>query len=227
MVKRVTMTEAEMAKRVVCYLEDEGYAVYEEVQLADWGGPRADIVATKNDRITVIEAKQHLSFELIAQAKRWQKMAHKVLIAVPHARRSAGRDCALSILAMLGIGMLEVTSLWPLEDERGLRSVRQVVEPMFKPSCSPELAAALRPEHQTHAKAGTNSGGFVTRFSITCASVRTFLVDNPGATLRQALLNVDHHYASANSGVAAITKWAANGTAPGLRVDENGAVVAS
>lgn len=210
MSKRPIQTEADMAAGVVKWLEADGFTVYQEVDPDGRGGVRADIVAVRDSRITVVEAKKQLSWELLSQASHWQTFANRVYVAVPDAKQREGRAMAFRCCALLGLGVLEVTALWPVEE--GHRPpVKEKVEPEYRSSINPTLLHSLQPEHQTHAKAGTNAGGQWSRFRQTCAAVAAFAREHPGDTLRACLSLVDHHYSSIASGIQSLAKWSDKG----------------
>lgn len=204
------MTEAQMAARVVRWLEDDGWSVYQEVEpIGLWGPGRADIVAVNGWRTRVVECKRALSFELLAQAQAWIQYAHWVDIAVPaikaSAEQSAGRNVAYKCAGMLGLGVLRVKSLHGIE-EGVVSPVDRIGEDPPAGEPRPGLLDLLRPEHKTHAKAGEPGGGQWTRFKQTAAALRDFAANSPGETLRTALHRVEHHYASVRNALMSIER---------------------
>lgn len=217
------MSESSMAEKVVSWLEQDGWTIYQEVQ-PHVDGPRADIVAQREGALWVVEAKKQLSFDLLAQAEHWKGSAHCVWVAVPLAKSSNGRSMAFRVARLLGLGVLEVRSLWPIDEGR-MRAVSTVVEPTERSGIDSTLLRALRPEHQTHAKAGTNRGDHFTRYRATCEAIARYVTEHPGCTLREALSNVDHHYASIASGINALRTWASKGKAHGIELREEDGVL--
>lgn len=221
--KAPIQTEAEMAARVVKWLESEGHTIYHEVQPNGRGGVRADIVAVRAGVIRVVETKKVLGLEVMAQAAHWLQSANYVLIAVPEAKNSAGRSMGFRCCAHLGLGVLVVKSLWPIDEGR-IQAVRQEVEPEYRQHIHSEIRDALRDEHKTHAKAGTNRGGHVTSFKLTCEAIARIAADSPGTSLRTALSSMDHHYASLNGAIANLTKMHEKGVALGFELRNIGGV---
>lgn len=220
--KRPPMSEAELASRVVKWLEDDGWSVFHEVTFGGGaiGDGRADIVATRGDELWVVEAKRSLSFDVMAQAERWKPYASRVSIAVPKThehRPSDGRLLAHRLIASLELGLLEVRSLWPIEEGR-LDAVVETVEPRVREGYASRLRNRLRPEHQTHAKAGESGGGHWTQWKATVAAVSRYATEHPGTTLKEALSHVEHHYSSVRSGVSSLTKWFAAGKVEGFEL---------
>jgi len=200
--QRPELSEADMAKRVATWMEEDGWNVHQEV-LANRGQERADIVGTKGGLLRVVEVKKQLSFALIYQGVRWTESANETYLAVPHAKRSDGRSMAFRIAKQNGLGILIVKSLWPIEEGR-ISAVTIEVEAERRDKINPAILKALRPEHKTHAQAGTNAGGHFTPFKATLQELRAFAGANPGCTLRSALQTITHHYASVNSGVQSL-----------------------
>lgn len=213
---RPVLSEADLSKKVVSWLESEGWTVYQEVSIFDKSnyGARADIVAVRDSIVWVIECKLTLSFEVIAQAERWLGYAHMVSVAVPEAKASLGRSAAIRAATALGIGMVNVKRLWPIEDDRICPVVIRSALP-HRPHINPALLDSLREGHKTHALAGGNRGGQYTRFKETLGELRAFAEKHPGCTLRSALQTIPHHYSSVSSGVAAIQKLASKGLLKG------------
>lgn len=234
--KRPDLTEPQLAALVVSWLEEDGWAVWQEIADVLPVPGRLDIAATKERMLCVVECKLRLSFDLLAQAKRWLPYANEVYIAVPSLpavtgkvgkRRfqpREGRALAFSMAASMGIGVLEVRSLWPVEEGR-----QQAVSVQVAAQSSPcreheTLWRALRPEYATHAVAGQSGGGGSTRFTRTCAELVAFAAKKPGEPLRAILSVIPHHYRTLKSGVQAMAEWIERGKVPGveLRRGEDG-----
>ena len=189
------LTEADLAAKVVSWLQEQHWTVYQEVQPAKWGGPRADIVAVQGQLVWVIECKKSLGLSVLAQADRWR--AHFRSVAVPKSKqhRDSDRGFAIDICKMLGIGILEV----------GIRSgVTETRDAPLKREYhryAKELAAKLVPQQQTAALAGSKGGGYWTPYRGTMNAVQVFLRGKAeGASLKEILTAVGKgHYASSAS----------------------------
>jgi hypothetical protein len=211
MVKRPTCSEAELAAVVVAWLEALGADVYEEVGCA---GGVADIVAKRGPELTIIETKLSWSLALVLQAMERRRSAHRVCIAAPHSRNT--RDVRF-LCREIGIGVLEVyigsDVTWdpPRVDELET-SRRWNSRPVA-------LAARLRPEHKTHAKAGTVGGGRWTPFRATCEQIAWAVHSTPGITLKALVDAVKHHYKTPSSARGSIAHWIGAGKVPGVRLD--------
>lgn len=97
-----------MFQPVKSLLELNEWDVYSEVQQAYGGYSRADIVATKNNLLIVIELKNSLSLAVIEQAYDWIGSADYVFVGVPKVKRGNRSDFSKIILKDYGIGLLEI-----------------------------------------------------------------------------------------------------------------------
>lgn len=201
-------SETELARHVVAWLTQEGWDVYQEVA---YGGPRADIVATRGAVVYVVECKMTLSLALIEQALHWQPYAHMVSMAVPLPKREcSGRGLS----QRLGLGIL--TSAPRIHEE---------VHPEFRRPSSDRLRQALRDGHKTFAPAGNAEGRYFSSWQHTCQQVARWVAANPGKTLRELLAAVPTHYKTAASARGALAKWIELGKVPGVRLAREGRAV--
>jgi hypothetical protein len=209
------ISEAALAAAVMSYLELQGYETFQEVSL-DWkrrgaspvGDGRADIVVLRDGQIGVVECKGTLSFELLAQAKRWIPYANMTWIAFPETRPSVGRDEAFSIARDAGHGILQVR-----DDE-----IRAYGSPRVRTQINDALLISLRPEHKTAARAGSQAGSQWTSFRETCANLAAHVAANPGCKLAEAVAGIKHHYGSTASAETSIRKMMRKGLVPGVYV---------
>lgn len=210
-----TVTEAELAAIVVAWLEAMGADVYEEVECATGV---ADIVAKVRRELWIIETKLSWSLALIIQAMERRREATRVYIAAPYSRTMQG---AASVCTELGIGALDVRMGSPGCDSgegHGAPSVREVVASRRWNARPTALAAALAPEHKTHAKAGTN-GGRWTPFRSTCEQVAAVVQRQPGITIKALVDEIKHHYRSGPSARSSIAHWVQRGKIAGVRFE--------
>lgn len=211
--------EAALGPPVIAWLESQGWNVYQEVE-SGRQSYRADIVATKDKLVLVVELKTSLTFELLYQAQRWRDKAHHVYAAVPACRPSDGRRMAMSVFEERGIGVLVVTT-----DSRGHIADRVKVQaqaPFFRQADAERLRQRIKPEHKHAAVAGSKGGGYSTDFTRTLERIKYVARSNPGITLRKAIEEVDHHYASVASARAQIVKLMRSGVIKGLRIERRG-----
>ena len=204
------MTEAELAAKVVAWLEG-GWDVYEEVAL--WGGI-ADLVAVqaKPRRGWLIECKVTLGLAVLSQCRGWQRrgLANYVSCAVPAPRRgSNARHLAMEIAEHFGIGVLVV----------GRHGVKELSAPRLQRRVVRSVCDFVRPEHKTHAKAGSAKGGYWTAFKQTCSRAVRFVTAHPGCTVGELVKGIDHHYANASSARGALAGRIMDGTVKGIRAD--------
>ena len=202
--KRPAYSEADLAAVVVAWLQDSGATVYQEVEVA---GGVADIVARVGAELWIIETKLHLSLALLVQAMDRRRHAHRVYCAGPYTRTL--RDFA-DVCREVGVGMLEVT----IDSYDGKR-VKEAAPSQRWNTRPVALAAKLRPEHQTHAAAGTN-GGRWTPFRDTCEQLLRVVTRDPGLQLSDAVASIRDHYSSKAAARSSLAAWAAANRVPGV-----------
>ena len=218
--KRFYIPEQAVAEVVVAWLEALGADVYQEVTVS---GGVADIVARVGAEMWIVEVKTSLSLALLVQAMERRRLAHRVYIAAPHSRNA--RDVEM-VCRELGLGLMVVTtgdfdSTWSQPKVRvAAVSHRWNRRPVA-------LSSQLVAEHKTHAKAGAvGAGGRWTPFRNTCERLAEHVRRNPGVTLKEAIMHVEHHYASAAGARSSLAKWIEKGVVNGVQlVKENGRAV--
>jgi hypothetical protein len=230
-------SEKELCAQVVQYLVNEGWEVFQEVQIPGSSSCVADIVARKDSILWAIECKLAMNLEVIGQAYGWAGQAHRVSVAVPvglsmiEARKKTRKQrdafsnresekmwIGRTVCTKLEIGVIEV----PREP---LNAVKVSVEAKTRQKISSKLGKALREEHKTAVAAGGNRGGHWTPFKATCEAVRKFVADKPGEDIVKILSKIEHHYSSVNSGKYALTKLIEEGKVPGLKIERVGKTI--
>ena len=217
--KRWLPSEQAVAEVVVEYLEAAGADIYQEVTVR---GGVADIVARVLAETWIVEVKTSLSLALVAQAMERRRLAHRVYIAAPHTRTSG--DVAM-LCRELGIGFLEVTT--PSEYDTWVKPrVTELAESKRWNRRPVELTASLKPEYKTHAKAGAiGAGGRWTPFRNTCEQVTRLVRENPGATIKEIVDGIEHHYSSDRVARSSLARWTQEGRVDGvLAKNEDGRI---
>lgn len=238
--RRPDLSEPQLAALVVSWLEADGWTVHQEIADILPVPGRLDIAAIKDRMLCVVECKRRLGFDLLAQAKRWLPYANEVFIAVPSLpavtgkigkRRfqpREGRALAFSMAASMGIGVLEVRSLWPVEEGRQQAVSVQVASQVSPCREHETLWRALQTDTRKwyDAVAGSPGGGGSTKFNRTCTELAAFAGAKPGEPLDAVLTVIPHHYASIRSGARALWEHFLNGKLRGveLRQDDDGVV---
>jgi hypothetical protein len=199
------VSEKDLAKRVIDWLVEQHWDVYQEVQFARSSGI-ADIVAVRAGLLWIIECKTSLTFTVLDQAWRWN--AHLRSIAVPaQARDSGSRSMAYRIAEKyLKVGIIEVGKYTnEVCSPPIMREYHRYAKRMISELCE---------EHKTRLAAGSNGGGYYTPYRRTMDEVRRFIVYNPGCTLKQIMTSIKHHYASDASARScirtALSEWERN-----------------
>lgn len=219
-------SEADLAKVVIAWLRAEGWIVFQEVEHR---GDIADIVATRDGKVAVIECKLHLNLEVLHQADRWLPRAHFAWAAVPERKTSSDAwRFAQTACRSLGIGLLEVESreryrqrdggAWTEFETYVETKVQVRVLAMEQMKGGASLLATLQPEHQTYAEAGSPTGHRWTKFRATERDVMAFVKANPGQFARAVLKVVSHHWKSKNP-AGTLLVLIRRGIVKGIRVE--------
>ena len=213
--------EQDLAARVVGWLQQDGWDVWQELQ-DRYSGPVLDICARRGPATHAIECKMEASFAVLEQAMEWRGRANFVSVAVPvrtlrasastvRSRRMFGRCCEA-----FGLGLIEVSID---EDWRQIRwgvgQMARVREDRF--FCP--LAELLTDERRAWpAAAGNNRSERYTPFREFCARVRVVVEAEPGITVRAAVERAgEHHYSSDKAARSSILHWIVSGKVHGVR----------
>jgi len=196
------LTEQQLAAKVVKWLTEQHWIVYQEVKLG-YGGI-ADIVAVRADLVWVVECKTALTFTVLEQASNWR--VHFRSIAVPSVRNRDERAMAYTIAHnYLKLGVIEV----------GIAVEEYSAPPLMREyhRFAKRYQSLLKEEHKTYCAAGSSNGGQYTPYRATMDHVKRFIMYHPGCTLKQIMddLGGEHHYAS-NQGAktsirVALSNW--------------------
>ncbi len=217
---RAKVPESTVAEVVVAHLIERHRAdVYQEVEVP---GGVADIVARVRAELWIVEVKTSLSLALITQAMDRRRLAHRVIIAAPTTRHQ-GDVGAICEEVGLGLWTVKVGS----DSEWDPSEVRVIVDGRRCNRRPVSLAAKLRPEHQTHAKAGSvGAAGRWTPYRHTCEQLAGVVRRDPGITLKAAIDGIKHHYRTASSARSSLASWIQEGRVPGvaLRKSDGGAL---
>lgn len=205
------MKETDVAAAVVKWLREDGWDVYQEVSCTSGV---ADIVATRDGRVWIVETKTTLSFALIDQARDRLKHAHWVSVAVPAARRP---ETASWILRYFGIGLLLQTGYKGGE-------VKESIEPRTNRAGhrgAKKLLAGLVPEQRDFAAAGSQHGGYWTPFKATCKNALSYVNVHGACTAKALMDGIKHHYRTSATARSTFIQRIEAGVVPGLRIDRS------
>lgn len=220
----MAMTEQEVAASVTAYFGERGAEVYHEVAPGGGGAPRADVVAVFRTPggagiVHVIECKTSLSLRVLDQAVDWIGQAHHVSVAIPFRRgRGYGRAAGV-VLHHQGIGLLEANGpKWCVQQVRSRFCRRPIQADRVLNACVPETRAGA-----AVLAAGSAGGGYSTPFSRTLAAfgaaVRRLVQDEGGpVTMKRAIEETRHHYASDRGAASTLAYWLERGRVPGVEV---------
>lgn len=207
-----TFGETDLAKVVVSWLSDEGWDIYQEVQVFQYG-KIADIVAKIGPVLRVVECKTSLSWKVVDQAIGWIGKCNQVCIAVPHTKPS---KALIEYLHIKGIGLMFVSYRYGESD----------VKPQFKPTtmrrCDSSLGKVLCDAHRTESQAGAAGGGYWTPYKATCRSILETVKITPGICMKDLLTRVTHHYHSSSTAKQCIVQRTLQGLVPGVKCVREG-----
>jgi hypothetical protein len=212
------LAETDLAAPVIAWLEEQRWDVYQEV--AGPSGGVADIVATLGNLVCVVELKTSLSFEVVAQAKRWRSYASWTFVAVPHAKGSDGRALAQDLLESLGIGLITIDARSRGVDQLPWANIVHV--PRLQRRIESSLRDALRPQHKTFARAGNAEGRHWTPFQDTCEKIARFVREHPGSVIKDVLGAIEHHYHTESTARACLVQWGERGSIRGVTLRREG-----
>lgn len=191
------MNETYLAKKVIDYLEEQHWDIYQEVQFKELQGV-ADICAVRDGKVWIIECKTSLTFTVLEQACAWR--CHYRSIAVPEGMSLRGRRTAYDIAKhYFKIGVLVVDNHNDV--------IERVPAPLMREfhQSSKKMISRLKPEHKFYSEAGSNSGRKWTLFQETMSHVKNFIASHPGCTLKEIIDDSGNgHYANRTSAASGI-----------------------
>ena len=203
--------ETQIAEKVVKYLQQMGYDVYQEVKLYS---RVCDIVAKLGNITWAIECKTSFGLSVMEQAYKWKQNANYVSIAVPKVKNKFGykicQDYGIGVFTLPYSGVFTLPYLeWENIVER------------IKPKLNRNIGTSfmLFERQKTHCKAGTATGGYWTPFQETKKNLIKLVESNPGVTFAEAIKKIDHHYATVGGAKSALRQWIGSSAIPELKCE--------
>lgn len=203
------MKEAELAQYFVEYFSD--FDLYFEAP-----PHHVDIVAISGPKYIAIEVKTTLNFKVIEQAVRNRGWFHLSYIAVPRGR---DRGFQYMVCKHFGVGVLVFhpynRGSWRVWEE--VRPVWNKVGDIAKKYCQYE-------EYMKKNIPGSSGsdGAVVTPFKMTVQDLTRYVTKHPGVSLKEALLNIDHHYTTFTGARSAIYAWMRRGVIDTIELKNGG-----
>ena len=214
--KNTKISEVDIARPVVDYLNGQGWSVYQEVETISG---IADIVAVLDKRLWIVEVKNSLSLSLLAQADRWLGRAHWVSVAFPMMKQvgsmTEGRRFAMKILEERGIGTLVVDfSRKPVAVSEYRGTPARMLRRPF-PDAVRFIRDNLKEQQKTFADAGSLGGAHWTPYKESCGRIRRFVKNNKGVSVKELVEELGKlHYATKSSARHSISAMAREGHVP-------------
>ncbi len=205
----MSFKESDLAEIIINKFEADGYEVYKEVYNTSKGKNRADIIAVKDGKYTVIETKLSFGLTVIEQAFKWSQYSHYRYICIPRSTKRNARRFGYNVCRDYGIGVIDI-------GKRG--DIRIVYESTYNTDAElPQLY-----EEQKEQIAGTTRSTYVTPFKITCRKLVDYVNENGEAPLLTAIKSIEHHYKSDASAKNALIKIIKLGVIPELGLYKDG-----
>jgi len=220
------MSEVELCKPVIVWLQDYGWDVYQEVQLRTYG-PVCDIVAVRRapPLIWGIEAKAAFSLQLLEKIPAWAGTFNYTSIAYPRVPQRKGPEDRYYRLMQLvrhhwGVGMIEVELGRSIVKPVPSRCLEQWPPRLHRvPSHRTKSVFAVIDENHKHfAAAGTADGKRWTPFQSTCKQMRTYVEAHGPVLLSDLVTAIEHHYKTPKSARDSVKHWIKAGKIPPLKI---------
>jgi len=195
------LTEVDLAKPVISYLEERGWDVYQEVLIY---GKIADIVATFGKLTWILECKTSLSLKLLEQIYAWRGRANYLSIVIPIA---VSNGFTKDLLIKNKIGVLTIRNSEVFENIHPQLN-RKVIN----------IQKFIKPEHKTWAEAGSQHG-YYTPFQQTKTNIEYRIKNYPNGILFKDFMKLtEHHYASEATARSCLQKWIESGIIKGAKI---------
>lgn len=218
-------SETELAQSVVDYLDRNGWEQWFEVQ-RHASSPVADIVAQKDDVLLVVECKRSFGARLISDGMNWLGYADRIALAYPkrNFRDRRIHRAYMTLIGMYGLELWEVGKEYYYinEKRRTILENKKAVPKQPSPVMRDQLIEKLRDENKEWAEPGMKDGRRVTDFQLTCVNLREYVKMHPECTLKNAVLNIGHHYASDESAMGSLTGYIKKGIVDGIACQGSG-----
>lgn len=196
------MTEQELAKHVIKWLESREWEVYQEV-CSGALNPIADIVAVKNNLTWIIETKKNYGLAVLDQACFWiaRHCANYISVAVCGTKKRKG-PASWFFHKDKGIGLIQLDGCNEIRVSHEPKLIRTKKEALWN------IKNMLREEHKHYAEAGGKGGGYYTPFKATVRKIRAHIKENPGCTIKEMIDRVGScHWASDQTAKSCIAKY--------------------
>ncbi len=224
--KKWPRSEQDIGAAIVAWLQAQYWNVYQEVRVFGYGGPVADIVAVQGKLIWIVECKTSMGLAVLDQAMEWRRQAHFISVASPYHEKARGAENSHilgHVFRTTGIGWLQVQHF----DYRAENDTE--IHQRFAPALNRNahktrdlILQSLHEEQKTAVGAGSDHGGYYTPFKNTCRQVINYVLNHPGAALKDIIQNIDHHYSTDVTARACLARWIQQGIVKGVRAEMQG-----
>lgn len=210
------MKESDLAKKIIKYLEDNGYTSYKEVCMRGRGGnARCDAYFIKKDGDKIIdtiavETKLNMNLTVIQQAYRWIKYANKNYICLPSTKRKnwKSRKFAYKVCEQFGIGVYEVSPYEIKERVVATNSSKYKLPPLY--------------EEQKDFVAGSDDSKYYTSFKHTVKQLDDFMLNKEKYKWSELIKEIKHHYKNNKNANTTLKKYIGGDVIPGYFLKKEG-----
>jgi hypothetical protein len=212
-------SEADLAKKVIAWLEGQGWETFKEVEIARGG--RADIVAKRGDITWIIETKTSMSVDLLVQCRDRIGKAYYVSAAVPR-RGPTGKRILMNPvhehwLRYYGIGVLSVE----MYSDYGIPVYETTAPSLFRYHKNLKGMRSLRSslnEFHKATEAGKVGVDYFTPYKFTIHQIKEYLKKHGPTKLKDLIKEINHHYASDAGARSTLAKWIGIGEVKGIEM---------
>ncbi len=192
------MKEIELAKRVIAYLEDHKWDVYQEVQSRQFGKV-ADIVAVQNNVVWIIECKTNFGLKVLEQANNWYGYANYISIATPPNKTNKFIE---DFMIYKGIGHISITEY----------DYYEKIKPYLnRKAYTKKVLSILNEKHKTFAEAGNNERKHFTPFQNTVLEIQRVVKNKQGILFNDLIKEINHHYKTSSTAKSCLKQWIETG----------------
>ncbi len=214
MSKNIKYSEADLAEKIINFLERLSWISYKEVSIkGKGGGIRSDsyFIRKEGDEIVEtmsLETKLNFSLKVIEQADKWKSHSSRCYICIPAPKRNQRKtfQFGIKVCKQLNIGIFEVNMS------------NGSVNELNTPTASKNYKLPPLYEQQRSSIAGNDKGSFITAFKVTVINLDEYMQDKNDVELKILVSNIKHHYKNEKSAISTIQKYINDGIIKGYSI---------
>ncbi|HXH55224.1 MAG TPA: hypothetical protein VNK03_05735 [Gammaproteobacteria bacterium] len=190
-----TILEKHMGGNLIKWISEEGWECFPEVQLRT-RGPRADLIATKNQLLWAVEIKLSLNMTVIEQALRWKQLGAlytSVAVLAPmrkyHNKFNFYTEFVDRVFRNEGLGLFLIN--------RKDMSVQEAITPRlfrYNFSKSKFLMEQLDERMKSYAAGSSSKEGYSSPFRRTIENAINFIAISKKCSIEELTNNIKTHF---------------------------------